>query len=264
MGESTLFYMDNEEIIVINPDGGGSYSLRLDIKNFLKLYPDMSPQLPPKIVAAIKIDSTIFFDSVDLKNSVLLNENEKTMFEKGSLVMNINLQKKEGTVIIKLFYRNSTQLEFERTHILKFLERNIEYGMYLLMANKQLMPEEKLIDYKVADESVQGMENKIGISGMNPLGKAFTFQISNTAIENKFTDSALFRKIMTSGFLKDMKQNASLDKIFYKTTFVVPRKITKYNGNIEEISPDKKTITFKNSLSDVVNEPKVLEYSLVF
>jgi hypothetical protein len=272
ISDSFFFGLNNEEIIRINPDGSGAYSLQLDLGDFLEQTGDMvADQLAGN--KSLKIDTSIVFNnSLDLGSKTLTNA-EKKMFEDGSAKIDLDLVKKNGIILVKLFYKDVAQLAFEREHILEFIKKNTGFALSLLMPTPR---QESIgsngsrinsIEYSVVNTAKGTIgEKETTTTAINPLGKAFSLQISNTFIGYKLTDSSLFQRTMASETsLKELKSHASAwSKIYYRTTFILPREIKNYKGPDANISADKKTITFKNSMADIFEKPQLSEYSIAY
>ena len=111
-----------------------------------------------------------------------------------------------------------------------------------------------------------GMDGMGAGNVMNPSQDAFTFLIDDHNISNKAKDTALLKQAFASDSLQMIKQMIPFIGDFnYKTTFVLPAPIKKYSGGSETIlSDDKKTITFVNSLSGLLEKPASMEYSVEY
>jgi hypothetical protein len=48
----------------------------------------------------------------------------------------------------------------------------------------------------------------------------------------------------------------------YKTTIVLPKPVKHYKGNDASVSADKKTISFRNNLTNLLKKPESLEFEL--
>jgi len=53
-----------------------------------------------------------------------------------------------------------------------------------------------------------------------------------------------------------------MGELTYKTTIVLPKPVKHYKGNNPSVSADKKTIVFKNNLSNLLKKPESLEFEL--
>ncbi len=58
--------------------------------------------------------------------------------------------------------------------------------------------------------------------------------------------------------------SAMMGDMNYKTVFVLPRPVKKYTGNNASIFADKKTVTFKTTLTDLLNRPAAEEYEVEY
>ncbi|MES1214664.1 MAG: hypothetical protein ABUT20_04025, partial [Bacteroidota bacterium] len=209
-----------------------------------------------------KVDTAINFNNSLSKNLTILTDKEREMFSGGRANIHLDLANNKGDFIIDLFYKNIDQLEFQRAHILSFIVNNIQFGMFLLIdKNVTESIGDNEIDFNVTD-STKTNRLKVGSTsiGLNPVGKSFSMKILPHLINYKFTDSASYNKIL----LPIRGSSVNFRGIFYKTTFILPEKILNYTGNLENISKDKKTITFRSSLADLFDKAKSFEYSISY
>ena len=276
VSEAIFCAINNEEIIQFDSSGNGVYSMRLDFHDFIRMAG------PEQLVdyKSLKLDTTVLFSSMLEKNSPALTGKEELMFKNGSATINCNITDGREVLFIKLFFSTPDQLNFAREHIFNFVSRNSEYAFSLFMPKtdldldsiskellKQLGVTEPRLNFKVESPDEYNISNEVlEIKGFNPVGKAFSLSVTQDSIQNNLTNLSLFEKTISSNkSLQGMKsEHQVLDKVIFKTTFIVPKEIKNYKGSMESISPDKKTITFKSSLSTILSKPKETEFFVSF
>ena len=101
---------------------------------------------------------------------------------------------------------------------------------------------------------------------MNLAAEAYTISATPRQFSNKFTNKELFEtKIAQDSTVQMMQQlSAMMGDMNYKTVFVLPKPVKKYSGNNAEVSADKKTVTFKTTLTDLLNRPAAGEFELEY
>ncbi|MES1215948.1 MAG: hypothetical protein ABUT20_10550, partial [Bacteroidota bacterium] len=268
MSYESLLYFNNEEIIKINPNMSGEYSMRLDLHDIFVDFKKIPDSMPDNVmkdfverINMMKIDTTIFFSN-EIRQLRTLSNSEKLMFNDGRLEVSVNPAEEKGLVTIKLFFNNINQFNFDREHIWSFIVNNFEFGFDLPFISKGLhLSDKNSLNYKVIQEPEKINPNSLF---SNPISSFTTLKTSNKKIENVlntlFSEMNLEIKKLISNLKADSLHTAM---VFYKTTLVLPSEIKKYNGN-GSLSTDKKTITYKNSLKDILNNLHQLEFSLEY
>ncbi|MEP6845503.1 MAG: hypothetical protein ABI861_05845, partial [Panacibacter sp.] len=137
----------------------------------------------------------------------------------------------------------------------------------------KLKPEQSLDGGDDGQSLFPGMGNGAGAPGMSGAGKllnpaqdGFTFSIEHRVISNKINDKEGSAAAFASDSMQMIKQMIPFIGDFnYKTTFILPSPVKKFSGGAEsKLSDDKKTISFMNSLSGVLEKPESLEYSVEY
>jgi hypothetical protein len=264
-----MLYFNNEEVIKINPNGSGEYLMKLDLKDAfinLKKMADTIPENAMKDllerVNIMKVDTTIFFNN-EIRQSTALSNQEKLMFNNGRIDVSVNPEENEGLVSIQLLFNDLNQLNFDRQHIWNFIGNNLEFGSNLPFISRGLyLSDHTSLNYKVIQKPSYKISSNSLIS--NPIGSFTTLKVSNKKVENVF--NALFweKNPDVKKLFSNLKANSLFtDQVFYKTTVVLPTEIKRYKGN-GNLGIDKKTITYKNSLKDILYDPHQLEFSLEY
>lgn len=269
--------INNEEVIEILQGDAGVYSLKLNFNDFINMMPD-DEKKDMFGSFGIKLDTMVFFNDFLSDTSLHLNQQENIMFKDGSAHFEVDFSKNEENVTVKLFYYNADQLDFIRVHIFDFIGNNTDFAFSMLKPRSEMGDLQKQIYAMLGirgpqiNFNVKQTISPIGFSDelpalkvFNPVGQTFTLRIMKSAVQNDFTDKALFDKaIAANESLKNIGDFSSSEKVFFKTTFITPRPVKNYKGSSVTISADKKTITFKNSLRDIITKPEKTAYSISF
>lgn len=267
--------INNEEIIEVNSNGTYVYSLKLDIYDLISTMPSAKEEV--EIFEAIKIDTTILFNKALSDTAVKLSPEEAQMFKDGSAQIKFDVSKKEIQVMIKLFCNNSEQLDFARKHIFNFATTNSEFAFSLLEPKteiddivQQLQSKMGLItpgiNFSLTNQNTQNLRDEMpGLNAFNPIGRAFLLTVTADSIKNSFEDSTTYEKVMSSDqWLQYLHNNKMFGETSFRTTIITPKQIKTYRGQLETFSADKKTITFKSTLADILKKPEVTGYFISF
>ncbi|HEX7905989.1 MAG TPA: hypothetical protein VF487_19085 [Chitinophagaceae bacterium] len=262
---SFVFRFDNEEIIQLNNDQSGFYTVNLNLSKFIKQQQTMLDGKSVESFKSLHLDTTIYFDnslSTFVNNS--LDSIEKEMFEGGNTLLQFQPSENRGIISIKLKFRDINQLRFQRTHIFNFIENNITFILPLLFPTQEEQDIPQAINFDVLSPLKPADETKV--VGINPVGAAFNLQISPGAIKNDLHDKLAFQKILESDkslqVLKSISGNN--ENIFYSSTFILPKGIKSFKGTGAHFNSDKKMITFKNSITEILNNPRIFEFAIEY
>jgi len=196
-----------------------------------------------------KKDSTAYFKPY-IDTSSVLTEKEKAMLRDGSFHIKMDEAQSEMRIMINLPFKNVQDLPELRNTYMKALDKTAIMN--------------KMVDKKEGDESMpKDMTSDVG-SGINPAQNSYTFFATPGKISNKLTDQKLFDKeVANDSTLQSMKGMVTMmGEMIYKTVVVLPKAVKNYKGNGSVVSADKKTVSFKTTLTELMKNPKSLEFEL--
>jgi hypothetical protein len=272
---STFCMIDNNETIQINSDGTFVYSFELNLHDFAN---NMGLRDKTEMHPAVSLDTTILFNNLLSDTTLKLTGEQKQMFRNGSAKLDFDILRNKEKVMVKLFCENMTQLNFARENIFSFIITNTEFAFSLFQPKnelddviKQLVGQMGIkrptINFSFIDSNMQDPHYDLPLlKAFNPIGKTFSLKITSDSIQNSFDDLQAYEKAMSSNeTLKSLrKTNPYTGKVNFKTTIITPKKIKSYRGQLELLSPDRKTITFKSTLSDILSKPAATGYFVSF
>ncbi|PWT96567.1 MAG: hypothetical protein C5B52_15420 [Bacteroidetes bacterium] len=251
--------IDTEERVIINKDNSGTYQLTMDMGNMLKMVSQMGGNDKDASKTHEKKDSTIYFKNF-VDTSTKLSAEEKDMLREGSLRIKADEDKNEMNLVISLPFKNISQLPKLRQTYMAALDKT---GVMNQLDNKK-----QKNDNMDQPDAGDDMPKDMGAASksLNPAADAFTFSAAPGKISNKFTNKELFETKVAQDSAVQMMQSLSamMGDMNYKTVFVLPKPVKKYTGNNAEVSADKKTVTFKTTLSDLLNRPTAGEFELEY
>ncbi|MGN6438139.1 MAG: hypothetical protein ACTHMM_16485 [Agriterribacter sp.] len=243
--------LDAEEKIVINKNNSGIYTLTMDMGKMLTLLEQMGQK--DQLKEMEKKDSTVYFKSY-VDTSTALTAKEKELIRDGSLRMQVDEAAKEMKVVLSFPFKNVAVLpDLKNTYITAIDKLGISKKL-----NKGDAAEDNPTDMP---DDVSG--NK---SVLMPGQEAYAFTAAPGKIANKLVNKELFSdKVLKDSSLQMMQQlSVMMGDMNYKTVFVLPNGVKKYKGNNVEVAPDKKTVTFFTTLTDLINRPEAAEYSVEY
>jgi hypothetical protein len=236
--------LNSEEDVTINADGSGVYQNTMDMSGMFDMMDmlaamDTSQNSQLKKVSDKDIDSSFSFKSfIDTVTS--LTADEKRLFEKATMRMNINQKQKK--------FKMTMSYPFAK---LDDLQKIIE----LQQSNKAPNP---------FDRSMGGNDASPDNAGLPAINKIMNITFKNGLIERKI-DKEKIKDLESSEQLKDMeKAEQMLEAITFSSSFHLPRAAKNATGEKIKLSNDKKTITVNYSLMDVIKSPSSLEFKVEY
>lgn len=241
--------LDTEETIALNSDDSGTYTIAMNMDGMLSQIKAFAPQKNMDNIQ--KVDSIIQFKNY-LDTASNISAEDKILLHDGFIKMHVDEDKDEMSFAVILPFKNYADLP------------EIKQRLGDAMSTSGIL--EKALKTNAGDPSE---ENQMSIPGnksfsVNPFEKAYKINIS----ENSISRSILSEKYITDTLMQDssiqtLKQmSAFLGETNYKFTFILPREAKHYSGNNISISDDKKTISFSSSITEILDDPKTLEFRI--
>ncbi len=241
--------LDTEEKIVINQDNSGVYLLTLDMGKMLEMAATMganSSADKPKE----KKDTVVYLKNL-LDSATNLTSEEKELFRDGSLQINLDEEKNALKLAVSCPFKNMQGLTAVKAN--------------LFMLLKKVKAFEKASGEQSKEEEATS-PSKLGETSTNPVADQFTFIAAPGSISNTITNMEAYKsKIATDSTLSAMHQmSAMMGDFKYRTIFVLPKNIKKYEGPGSTVSADKKSITFETTLTEMMEKPEKVSYKVEY
>ncbi|QEC68780.1 hypothetical protein FRZ67_16245 [Panacibacter ginsenosidivorans] len=251
LGFALASCLDTEETITVKEDNSGTYQLTMAIGNS----PMLQGALQQSGQTLEKKDTVIYFKGFT-DTATTLSAEEKSILENGKLHLAMNGDIKAA---FELPFKNMDQLLYIKQHMFEMISKirpqNSDDSSAASMFSGMDM---------MGGGGAQGMEGAGKL--LNPTRDAFDFAISHNMISNKIKDKASLTEAFGSDSMQMIKQMLPMiGDLNYTTTFVLPSPVKHYSGGADsKLSDDKKTITFINSLSGLLDKPESLEYTVEY
>jgi hypothetical protein len=248
VGISLVSCLDSEERITLNQNKSGTYEFTVGIGNS----PMLQSAMQQSGQTLEKKDTVIYFKGfTDTATSLTLEE--KSILENGKIHLAMN-----DDIKVEFFlpFKDIAQLLYIKQHTFELISK--------IKPDKSMMDDDGDDSLSMFPGMNSGDLSSMNSAGklMNPTQDAFAFNIDKNTISNKAKDTAGLKQAFASDSMQMIKQMIPFVGDFnYKTTFVLPSPVKKYSGGSEtKLSDDKKTISFINTLSGLLDDPKSLEY----
>jgi len=253
----TLFLtacLDTEEKIVINKDNSGVYSLKIDMSKLIKMMNQAGKNKEGEKKKMEKKDSTIYFKSF-VDTSTQLTPEEKDMLRDGSMHVKVNEPTNELNFVISLPFKKIQDLPYLRENYMKAMDK--------INIKDQLDNKEKKEGEENNPEQMPS-DLSSNTKSLLPAQNSYTFSAAPGKLSNKLTDKKSFEEQVAGDSTLQMMKGltAMMGEMTYKTTIVLPKPVKHYKGDNATISADKKTITFKSNLTNLLKKAEALEYEL--
>lgn len=238
---------ETEEMITINADKSGTYTVTLRMQGMMQ---QLSALAGSEITAGgIKeIRDTVIYLREMADTSTSLTAEQKALLRDAKMAVHV-----DDTEDLMQF---SINLPFAHIDRLPQMKQQLA----------QAMQQSKLADQVMgAPGSGTQTGSNPDLLG-NPFDSAFSWSVNGTTISNVLRDSSYINTILAGNeSLASMQQMAMLmGEISYITTYQLPEPVKDYTGANTWLSDDKKTIRFRAGITELVEKPRVLEYSFTY
>lgn len=242
--------LDTEEKIVIKNDNSGIYSLSIDMSKMIAMAKQMGAPESDKMPD--KVDSIIYFKHfVDTAKN--LSQKEKEMLRDGTMHMQLDEDASKMNIQFNIPFKNISQLPEIRSSYFAALDK-LEISKKI----KQGDPGEEE-DEKPSD--MAGSKDFLTPSA----AEAYVFKAAPGKISNSLAPDKQKVNILPDSTMQMMQQmTAIMGDANYKTVLVLPKPAKKYTGTKPELSADKKTVTFTNNLTDLMQTPSLAEFNVEY
>lgn len=241
--------LDSEEKIVINADNSGMYTMSLDLGKMLEMAATMgakSESEKPKE----KKDTVLYLkDLLDSANN--LTADEKKIFRDAAINLKLDEEKNEMKLVLSCPFSDMKNLAAIKNNLFDVIKKVKAFEK----TTGESAPEE---------ENMQ--DSKMGMNSVNPVEDQFTFFAAAGKISNTIRDMPAYKsKVANDSSLQMMQQmTGMMDDFKYHTILVLPKAIKKYEGPGSTVSPDKKTVTFETTLTEMMENPEKVSYNVEY
>jgi hypothetical protein len=243
--------IDTEEKIVINADNSGTYSLTMEMGKMIEMANQMGAGQNNAEKPKEKKDTIIYFKDA-LMASDQFSPAEKALFANAFCAVKLDEANAQMNISINCPFTNISQLAEVKEKLGGLMNK--------LKIMDQLGDNKSPLTESVDDAGEGGNFNKT----VNPGAEFYTFSAAPGKISCKIVDKeGLKTKLANDSSLTMLQQmTAMTGEMTYKTIIIVPSPVKKLNGAKGVLSDDKKTITYKLGLTDMITHPEEMEYEI--
>lgn len=236
-------YEVNEEI-VINENGSGVYESRVDLSQLIDLIQSVAGQEElTKNGLDQAVDTVVSMKSI-LDSADDATRKENAWMENGKMFMKMNIPQRVFNIKVNIPYQNLGQLQSLMT----------EQGNLMKNSFTGLLKNGPKGDNK-QDSADATFQDLVSI---------FKVTLNNGLIK-KEVDTARFKQLMARPQAADIKQMADQGmEMMYIASFKLPRPVKNANNPLLKVSDDKRTVTLRYNLLDIVNDPAKYSFTIEY
>ena len=235
------------EEIIINQNGSGSFSTKMDMGQMLEMIQSMAgeEELAKEGLNRV-LDTTIFMRTM-LDSAKELTADQKALLKDGKLNLQMNMKEK--------IFKTQVNIPFQGYSSLQSLMSGSGNSMAGL---SELF---KGVFDKGDQKPALDSPKEPGLEDMNSI---FDVVIRDGLISKK-VNTEKHKALVEKPELAQMKQMSSGGmEILYTTSIKLPRPVKKTDNPLIKLSDDKKTVTLKYNLLELFDHPEKFSYSIEF
>ncbi len=250
-----------EEKIELKSDNSGTYTYSFDLSQMMEMMAQMGGSDEAEKIPA-QMDTTINFkDFIDTVSS--LTAEDKSALRGGIMNIHSNEKKNELSMVMTFPFRDLDQLTYLKKNALATLGKMKSLDKALAGEKMDLKPgaEDDVTGGSGMDQMGMGTGS---FPGSDMLSNAYAFSAKKNSLSNTFTGNASATALSDSAAMSMQMMSMMMGEFNYKTTIILPQPVKTYTGNKATLSADKKTITFSNTMSNLMQKPESGAFSVEY
>lgn len=244
-------YEVNEEI-TINDDGSGIYNTKMDMGQLLEMMQTFAGEEKMAEEGLDRvIDTTVNFSSMKDSASKLTDE-QKELMKEGKMHLQLNVKEKLFKIDMNIPYKNFSSLQ-------KLLAGGGATGGAMSEAMKEMFSDKK--DEPAEDSSMaKGDWNP----DMGDYTNFYDVTVSKGLISRK-VNAEKHKALMAKPEMAQMQQLTSSGmEILYTTSIRLPRPVKNTDNPLFKISDDKRTVTMKYNMLEMLSTPDKFNFTIEY
>lgn len=237
------------EDININADGSGTYITNMDMGQLLELMQSFAGEEDlAKEGLDRPIDTTILMSSV-LDSAKDVTPEQKAAMKDGKLAFKMNIKDK--------LFKLNTSFPYKNLNNLQLLMSTGKGGAGLTDVFKNMFGGGK------DEEKSKPLDAPVD-PGMGDFSDIFDVTVKDGLISKK-VNAAKFKALTSRPEMEQLKQlNSSGMEVLYTTTIHLPRPVKKAENPLIKLSDDKKTVTMRYNMLQLLDTPEKFSYSIEY
>lgn len=244
-------YEVNEEI-AINDDGSGTYNTKMDMSQLLEMMQSFAGEEKLAEEGLDKaIDTTINFGDV-LDSAKDMTAEQKQLMKNGKMHMQMNIREKLFKIDMNIPYKDFGSLQ-------KLLAGGGGGGSAMSALMKEVFDKKK--EGQAQDSAVQ---EKDMTPNMDDFTNFYDVTVKKGLISRKVNPEK-FKALTARPEMAQMEQltNSGME-ILYTTSIRLPRPVKNSDNPLFKLSDDKKTITMKYNMLEMLKTPEKFNYTIEY
>ena len=239
-------YEVNEDI-EINADGSGTYVTKMDMSTLIDMMQTYAGEEELQKEGLDKVlDTTVLFKSL-LDSAKDATAEQKELMKDGKMKMQMNIKEKIFKLDLSFPYKNLNSLQ-------QLMSGKAGGGTGMNAALKNVFGKK---DGEQDAPTPKGPD-------MGDFAAIYNVTIKKDLIEKK-VNQAKYKEFMERPEMAQMKQLTSSGmEILYTTTIKLPRAAKKTDNPLIKLSEDKKTVTMKYNLLELLENPEKFAYTIQY
>lgn len=240
-------YEVNEEI-EINADGSGTYVTKMDMSQLIDMMQTFAGEEELKKDGLDRVlDTTVYMKNM-LDSAKDVTAEQKELMKDGKMKLQMNIKEKIFKMDMNFPYKNLNSLQ-------QLMSGKGGSGTGLTNVFKNVFGKKDSTAEQTAAPSGPDMGDIAAI---------YDVTIKNGLIEKK-VNAAKYKAFTEKPEMAQMKQlTGSGMEILYTTTIKLPRAAKKTDNPMIKLSDDKKTVTMKYNLLELLENPTKFAYSIQY
>ncbi len=244
-------YEVNEEVSISN-NGSGTYQMKMDMGGLLEMIQMMAAEDDLKKEEMNRaIDTTILFkDVIDSINN--LTAQEKALMKGGKMRLQMDMKEKIFKADMDFPFKSYSELQqlmlgpASSTGMSKAFQNIFSPGS------------------GGADTASAGITDRAVDPGIDQIGQIYDITVKDGLISKRINPEKL-KQLLERPEMAQLKEfkNSGLE-INYSTSIKLPRPVKKVDNPVLKLSDDKKTVSIKYNLLDMLDNPEKYSWSISF
>jgi hypothetical protein len=242
-------YEVNEEI-EINADGTGTYVTKMDMGQLIDLMQTFAGDEELKKDGLDRVlDTTIYWKNL-IDTVKEITPDQKALMKDGKMNLQMNIKEKVFKMDMNFPYKDLSSLQ-------QLMSGKAASGPGLTNAFKSMFGKKDSTDDQAVTPTPNGPD-------MGDFAGIFDVTIKNGLIEKKVNQEK-YKKLTERPEMAQMKQLTSSGmEILYTTTIKLPRPAKSTDNPLIKLSEDKKTVTMKYNLLELLDNPTKFAYKIQY
>ena len=241
--------VDTEEYIVINADNSGSYTYTMDLGKMMAMISQMGGE-NNKDRQLDKLDSLIHLNDLGFSANELTAA-EKELYKNATVRIKTDKTNAEMKIIMFCPFKSIDQLPEIKDSLFLVLNK-------IKAFEKITGKEEEIANISEEDKNSQ--------KTLTPASGNYKFKAVPGMIESSVIDPEGIKNAISSDSTIMMMQQmiSMMGEPTYKTTITTAKEIKSYTGNGALLAPDKRSVTFISTFSEMLEYPGKLAYKIEY